>query len=115
MHFGAGFTAADPEMTTGFALRGRDAAIERSGNFHGDVGEEGGDEFCVAIVKPAGLFLQHTRADLHPRRTQAGDAHAVHLRVGVGGVTTTRETPAAISASAQGPVRPWWLQGSRVT
>ena len=28
---------------------------------------------------------------------------------------TTRLTPAATSASAQGGVRPWWLQGSRVT
>ena len=28
---------------------------------------------------------------------------------------TTRVTPALISASAQGPVLPWWLQGSRVT
>ncbi len=84
MHFGARFAAADPEMTTGLVLRGRDAAIERSGNFHGDVGKEGGDEFCVAVVKPAGLFLQHTGADLHPGRTQAGDTFTVHLRVGVG-------------------------------
>ena len=29
--------------------------------------------------------------------------------------TTTRRTPAATSACAQGPVRPVWLQGSRVT
>ena len=28
---------------------------------------------------------------------------------------TTRETPAAIRAWAQGGVRPWWAQGSRVT
>ena len=28
---------------------------------------------------------------------------------------TTRATPASISASAQGGVRPWWLQGSSVT
>ena len=28
---------------------------------------------------------------------------------------TTRLTPAAISASQHGGVRPWWLQGSRVT
>ncbi|MNP61140.1 hypothetical protein D3C76_1562940 [compost metagenome] len=28
---------------------------------------------------------------------------------------TTRVTPALISASAQGGVRPWWEQGSRVT
>ena len=28
---------------------------------------------------------------------------------------TTRETPAAISASQHGGVRPWWLQGSSVT
>ena len=28
---------------------------------------------------------------------------------------TTRATPAATSASAQGGVRPWWLQGSSVT
>src|SRR5437868_12047338 len=29
--------------------------------------------------------------------------------------TTTRLTPAAAMASAQGGVRPWWAQGSRVT
>ena len=36
---------------------------------------------------------------------------------GVGSSTamTTRRTPAPISASAHGPVRPVWLQGSRVT
>jgi hypothetical protein len=34
---------------------------------------------------------------------------------GSGIATTTRATPAAISASAQGGVRPKWLQGSSVT
>src|SRR5271167_2379037 len=29
--------------------------------------------------------------------------------------TTTRATPAAMMASLQGGVRPWWTQGSRVT
>ena len=29
--------------------------------------------------------------------------------------TTTRDRPAAISASAQGGVRPWWAQGSKLT
>ena len=29
--------------------------------------------------------------------------------------TTTRRTPAAMMASVQGGVRPWWAHGSRVT
>ena len=34
---------------------------------------------------------------------------------GSSSATTTRVTPASIRAVAQGPVRPWWAQGSRVT
>ena len=39
------------------------------------------------------------------------------LTSGLGSVcaTTTRATPAAISASQHGGVRPWWLHGSSVT
>jgi hypothetical protein len=85
MHFGARFATADPEMTTGFALRGCDAAIQRSGNLHSDVRKKGGNEFCVAVVKSAGLFLQHTRGDFDSSRTQAGNALTVHLGVGVDG------------------------------
>jgi hypothetical protein len=85
MHFGTSFTAADPKVTTGRALRGGDAAIEGSGNLHGDEGKERGDEFSEAVVKPAGRLLQHASADLHPSRTQAGDALTVNLRVGVDG------------------------------
>ena len=72
-------------MTTGFAMRGGDAAIESSGNFHSDVRKKGGDELCVAVVQPAGLFLQHTDADLHAGLAQARHAFSVNLRIRVDG------------------------------
>ena len=116
MHFGTSFIAADPKVTTGRALCGRDAAVERSGNLHGDERKEGGDELCEAVVEPAGLLLEHAGADLDPSRTKPGDALTVnHADWGRRWPPPRASTPAAISASAQGPVRPWWLQGSRVT
>ena len=38
-----------------------------------------------------------------------------HLRKGIGLATTTRRTPARITASVQGGVLPWWQHGSSVT
>jgi hypothetical protein len=56
-------------------------------------------------------------ADFHldARCAQAGEALAGHQRIGIGSEATTRAMPAATSASQQGPVRPWWEQGSSVT
>ena len=54
--------------------------------------------------------------DLHPGRAQPREAAAGDPRVGDRAwQATTRAMPAAITASAQGGVRPWWEQGSRVT
>ena len=85
MHFSTRFASADPKVATSRVLRGRDAAIERSGNLHGDKRKKVGDEFCEAVVEPAGRLLQHPGADLYPRRTKPGDAFTMDLRVGVGG------------------------------
>ena len=61
------------------------------------------------LVPPAGEL------DRDPGRAQPREAPAVDLGVGVAVAHTTRAMPAAISASAQGGLRPWWLQGSSET
>ena len=55
-----------------------------------------------------------TRTSTPASRSRAMPAPAT-FGSGSASATTTRTTPAASSASAQGGVRPWWEQGSRVT
>lgn len=61
----------------------------------------------------AGLDSQ---CDLDAGGAQGGQPGAGHAcGSGAPMPTTTRDTPASMIASTHGPVRPVWLQGSRVT
>ena len=65
--------------------RGRDAAVERNGNLHGDEWKRCGDEFGESVVEPARLLLENSELHLHPRRTKLSHALTVNHWVGVGG------------------------------
>jgi hypothetical protein len=68
-----------------------------------------------ADVDLARLFFQQSAGDLDAGRLQPGQTLPATSGLGSAMAATTRATPARMSASAQGGVRPKWLQGSSVT
>jgi hypothetical protein len=58
-------------------------------------------------ISPTSTAMPAARSRASPAPSTCGN--------GSSEAATTRATRAAISASAQGPVRPWWAQGSSVT
>ena len=113
----AGGFAGEPVGLVGVAGCGRwgEFAVDGEGGFEGDEGGAGLDEVGEGFVDVAGLLLEV------PMVTSMLAARSLAmpwpLTSGLGSVVamTQRVMPAAMRASAQGPVRPWWLQGSRVT
>ena len=62
-----------------------------------------------------GLVGEHARPRPRSRPRAARRRPRAAAGLGSGWANTTRRTPASISASAHGPVRPVWLHGSSVT
>jgi hypothetical protein len=60
---------------------------------------------AVPLAAPMHSALRHKTGKTGKNKDSSAPAIA----------TTTRLTPAAITASVQGGVRPWWQQGSSVT
>jgi hypothetical protein len=68
-------------------------------------GGAGGGGWCVGSRRTVSMWAARSLARPLPRTRGLGSRVAM----------TQRVMPAAMRASAQGPVRPWWAQGSRVT
>ena len=109
---GAGLDAGHPAAG---AVGGGAAAVEGGGELPGHeraavVDGERPDRVESRAPRPrAGRRSTSTPAAREGRGATGGD------RVGSAWAKTTRATPASTSAWAHGPVRPVWLQGSRVT
>jgi len=73
------------------------------------------DPVGEGVVELAGFVLADAERDFDSGGAEASDAGAGDKGMGSPVAATTRWMPASMRASAQGPVRPWWLQGSRVT
>ena len=97
------------------AVGGGAAAVEGRGELPGDEGPLVLDREGPGPVDRARLVGSSRRP--RPRRRPRAGGRAPPAATGLGSdwAKTTRRTPAAISASVHGPVRPVWLQGSRVT
>ena len=98
------------------AVGGGGAAVEGRGQLQHDVRAAG-----AAVVEVRRQLRRRPPASSSDLDVDAGGAAGGRGRRrrrwgrGRSTPTTTRPTPAAIRASAHGPVRPWWLHGSRVT
>ena len=91
-----------------------DAAVERDRRLVRDERPAEGLPDAPRLVLPArGEVVEEL--DLDPGGAEPLDPATVDHRVRVAAPTTTRATPAATTASAQGGVRPWWEHGSSVT
>jgi hypothetical protein len=69
----------------------------------------------VELVEAAGLALATPTSTSMPAARRAAAPRPSTPGLGSTMATTQRVTPAAITASTHGGVRPWWAQGSRVT
>ena len=67
------------------------------------------------FIEALGLGRQQPHIHLHPPGSQDPAAPPVTWGLGSRAAMMTRRTPAARTAWVQGGVRPWWLQGSKVT
>ena len=91
------------------------AAVERRGQLEHDPRPAGAAVRQVRGQLAAdGARLQPRRPPRCPRPGAARRPSPATLGSGSSTPTTTRPTPASRRASAQGGVRPWWLQGSSV-
>ena len=102
------------------AVGGGDPAVEGRGRLPGHERPAVGDGEGPGLVERLGLERQLDRRPPRRRRTSTPAARSVSAPpaatgLGSGWANTTRRTPASSRAWEQGPVRPVWSQGSRVT
>ena len=106
--------AGDP---AGIIFRRGDFAVERHGAFQSHQRFAGAHEMEERLVELSrlGLDIPAACSDLDARGAQPAQTFARDLRIGIVRCYHHLRTPAAISASQQGPVRPVCEQGSSVT
>ena len=110
---GARLGAGDPAAG---AVGGGHPAVEGGGDLPDHVGPAArGTPVSQAASAPASASACSTPSSTSTPAARSRSRPPPASWVGSGTATTTRATPAAISASAQGPVRPVWAHGSRVT
>ena len=112
MAVGARGLAGDP---LALAVRERRAAVEARRDLHAHprpAARHARDEADVQLARFVG---QQPDVDGDPGARAAARAPCAAAGLGSAIAATTRPTPAAITASVHGGVRPVWLQGSSVT
>ena len=108
----AGGGAGDPARG---AVGGGAATVERGRELPGDEGALVVDGERPHGVELAGLAPGAVPRPRRPPRRARCPRRPAATGFGSGWANTTRRTPAAMSLSEQGPVRPVWLHGSSVT
>ena len=108
----SGFVPGDPMELFG---TGGDLAIQRGGGLGNDKGPARGYDLEKSFVELTAGFSQQAAVNDQSFFLRKAAPPPVTLGLGLELAMTTRQIPEFNTATVQGGVLPWWLQGSRVT